>query len=282
MKNEHLNALRRTLDSAGVPRRATSALKVLEFGDASPVGNAKVHDATNRLILSLLATSELRECIHVTGEMRALTDPFHRNLCAAMAAREKGMFTVLYHAPEEHRASPDKLVRWNLSRWAAKTERKWWEELKTIDVIAQRAVDLRAYDTLDEIQFSVFGGRYILLQEKHSDAAPKRVWLIESEEINATLSEKAREFSARAVDVDESWYRDFSLNLSGMSARRMLLALRDGARMPSDELCALAEGLSSTAPRDALDALDAMAFVKNDASDKWHITAAGENFLKAY
>ena len=58
------------------------------------------------------------------------------------------------------------IVGWNLERWAYGKSRNWEDELRSIDVIANRSVDLFAFDTSREIQYTVFGNRHILLQEQ--------------------------------------------------------------------------------------------------------------------
>jgi hypothetical protein len=74
------------------------------------------------------------------------------------------------------------MLKWNLKKWTSKNKKRiWQEELKTIYSIANRSVSLYALDTSNEIQYSVFGYKYILLQEKHDDlATQKHTWLLES------------------------------------------------------------------------------------------------------
>lgn len=223
-------ALISTLDLTGLESPNPKRIKTLAFSSAKKQENKRVHQATNRLIFELLSTEDLGTCIHVTGEARAMTDPFHRQVCAEMRRRNKGSFFVLYNIPDDRRVSAAALVQWNLSRWASGTLSRWDEELRTIDVIAKRSVNLLAYNTLDEIQYSVFGDKYVLLQEKHSDnATSKRVWLLESEGVNSHLTERAKGFVAAAADIDEGLFREFIVNLSGTAARRCLSLLTKGA-----------------------------------------------------
>lgn len=276
-------ALISTLKLAGIANPKLDKIRTLEFSRANKKENKRVHDATNRLILDLLESEDLGTCIHVTGEMRALADPFHRQVCEEMRRRDKGSFHVLYHLPTDRHQNAAALVQWNLSRWAAGRTRRWDEELRTIDVIGNRSVDLLAYDTLQEIQYSVFGKKYVLLQEKHPDTSvSKRVWLLESDDINGHLSERARTFIDNAVNIDEGMFREFAVNLSGVAARRCLSKLEKGA-LEKDRV--LSDPLVSDFARDpqgSVDALKVMEFVKEDRAGRLHITPSGRKFLNSY
>lgn len=276
-------ALIDTLELAGVRIPKLRTISVLDFSSADKEENKKVHEATNLLILSLLSINELGECIHVTGEMRALTDPLHRQLCEEMQRRDMGNFQVLYNIPEEHRQNAAKIVRWNLSRWVTGKGRQWAEELRTIDVIANRSVDLLAYNTTNEIQYSVFGKKYILLQEKHRNKVlQKRVWLLKSEKLNELLVDRGRALIEKSGDIDEGLFREFTVNLSGAAARRMLVILIQNRNDNSNLLNDPFIRDFAADPQGALDALKVMDFVAEDDRERLSITPSGREFLSAF
>ena len=166
----------------------------------------------NEQLLQTLLSDTPGHCIHITGEMRALADPFHRRLCAELAKRANTRFTVVYDIPEEYSQSPDGVGKWNAQRWASKA---WTEKLSAMNLIGDAFVDVRAYNTLPEIQYSVCGNRYVLLQEKHSDEGdsrtpfPKRVWLLDSETLNAFLTARALNIVANAKGIPETLFKRF-------------------------------------------------------------------------
>ncbi|MBI5061674.1 MAG: hypothetical protein HZB67_05160 [Candidatus Aenigmarchaeota archaeon] len=276
-------ALFKTLELAGVKNPVPKKLKVLEFSKAKKDENRKVREAANFLIHDLLETNDLGTCIHVTGEMRALTDPFHRQICEEMKRRDKGSFHVLFNIPPERRQNAAALVAWNLSKWAEFRSRQWKEELRTIDVIANRSVNLLAYETLQDIQFSVFGHKYILLQEKHNDeVASKRIWLLESEAINGLLVERGRQFISGAVNIDEGLFREFAINLSGLVARWYLSKLEKKSIEKDNLLSDSFIRDFAQNPQGSLDALKIMGFIVESKYGLLNITSTGREFLSAY
>jgi hypothetical protein len=124
----------------------------IAFSPATADGNKTIHAKANEQLLQALLTES-------PGEMRALADPFHRRLCAELAKRANTKFTVVYDIPEEYSQSPDGVRKWNAQRWASKA---WTQKLSAMNLIGEAFVDVRAYNTLPEVQYSVFGNRYVL------------------------------------------------------------------------------------------------------------------------
>lgn len=271
-------ALEITLHEAGV--ELPDGYSTIAHGDASIEQNQEVHRQTNAILLDLLISGELGTCIHVTGEMRALLDPLHRQICLEMHRRGKEIFRVIFNVPEERRHDSIATVGWSLSRWDEK-KFGWKEQLRTVDVIGDRAVDLRAASTLDQIQYSVFGKKYILLQAKHQDLAPaKQLWLIESERLNDALTEKAKALFDAASEVDERGYRQFISALSGMASRIALRRLAESGsvsrrQISEEDLMPFEED----AP-EAIATLEAVNFVKPEPGDLLRITDAGIQYLR--
>lgn len=281
MDSSDNKALIDTLELVGINRRKLP--KIIAFSPANKQENKKVHEITNKLILDLIETNDLGECIHVTGEMRALTDPFHRRLCEEMRLRDKGSFHVLYNIPEKMQNDAISIVNWNLTRWTKKSVvREWTEELRSIDVIANCAVDLFAYNTENEVQYSVFGDKYIQLQEKHN-ATEKRIWLLESDDINSHLVDRGKNFIGKAIDINQHLFREFTLNLSGVAARRYLSKLSKKKFIDENKLLndAFVRDFAPD-PKGALDVLKTMEFVIEDAHKQLSITTEGREFLKSY
>jgi hypothetical protein len=90
-------ALSKTLEQAHLEHIKVEKIKWLAFADADVEQNEKVHRATNDLLLTLVVDGNPGRCIHVTGEMRALLDPFHREICAKkdVQARRQHLFCPL-------------------------------------------------------------------------------------------------------------------------------------------------------------------------------------------
>lgn len=270
--------LRETLEQAGIEEELP---RVISHG-LSRVDIKKTHRETNNLIQQSLNSNSLGECIHITGEMRALTDPFHRYICEEINHKEKDVFRVVYNLPKDRMSNSIEILKWNLESWASdSSDRKWYEELRTIYSIANRSVNLFALDTSNEIQYSVFGHKYILLQEKHKDRARnKHTWLLESESVNSLLTEKADELIKQSIDVDGGNYRNFTKNINSIASKRYLSLLSKNDSMPIEKL--LSDHIIkdfSESPEEILDTLKVMGFVRLMGTELMKITGAGREFI---
>lgn len=283
LAKEDAAALESTIAATGFTGTPKNA-DCIAFSPASSEGNKAVHAKANEQLLEALLNDNPGYCIHITGEMRALADPFHRRLCAELAKRANTRFTVVYDIPEEYSHSPDGVGKWNAKRWASKS---WTEKLSAMNLIGDAFVDVRAYNTLSEIQYSVFGNRYILLQEKHSDEgdsrkpSPKRVWLLDSETLNAYLTTRALDIVAKAKDIPESLFKRFFVRVSGVTAQNILARLaKDGATHTE---AILDKDLLAFDPQaaDDLEILEATGFIKSDDRSLVDITPDGRQFVEA-
>jgi hypothetical protein len=275
MRQQH-EALAQTLDLAGLGGLKEGKIKWLAFADPKVEQNEEVHRATNNLILHLMRQGKLGRCIHVTGEMRALLDPFHRELCAQMHRQDGSQFSILYNLPEDRRGDSNTAIGWSLKNWSEKGRRTWQEYLRTFDVIAERAVDVWASKDQSPVQYSVFGSKYVQLQEKHQDAQKaKRVWLLESSELNEALTEHGERLLAEAQDIDERLFRGFVTSLGDLGARSVLRKLAAGRPLPAEDLDDPTLRSFNASPLDSAYALKTMGFAVADKKGWWTISKVG-------
>lgn len=282
MNDKSRDLLIKTLEQAGVPSSDAEKVEVISWAGADPAENGRVHAKTNATIFELLRKNELGKCVHVTGGARALTDPYHRQMCEAMRSEHKEPFQVLYYVPIDIKEDSWGIVKWNLSRWGEKGFSDWRQKLLTLNMIGSRGVDLKAFDERSHFQYSVFGNRYIQVQGKHrDDALAKNVWLIKSENVNGRLTEIAEADLHKASDIDERCFKDFVSTLFTNTARIMLYKIMEGKVSTRDQL--LADKSISFIDPDAsekLAALQVMRFVDEDAIGHLVITADGRSFLQ--
>lgn len=278
LNENHEEYLRQTLDLLGFHGELP---KVIIHG-CSRESIKSVHLETNNLIKMNIENNSLGECIHITGEMKALIDPFHRYLCEVISQKEQKVFRMIFNLPKKYAQNTTKILEWNLESWASISPvRKWHEKLRTIYSIANRSVNLYASDTLNEIQYSVFGNKYILLQEKHKEKIrEKHTWLIESESVNTTLSMRAEELIKKSQDIDEGNYRRFTQNINSIAARRFLLLLKDNDSLPNENL--IEDGIANDfteSVQEVLESLIIMDFIKPIANGLVVITDSGREFI---
>lgn len=282
-KRDLKKALVDTLELAGIRRSAAQSAEIICGSDADPMENAKVHAKTNETLAELLIKDQLGKCIHVTGGARALTDPFHRQICEAIREEHKHPFQILYHVPASVASDSWDVVRWSLNVWGKKGVPTWREKLLTLKTIGSQSVDMKAFDERSKIQFSVFGDRFVQLQGVHPDnASAKQVWLIRSEEINNQLAELAEKDLSSAKDIDERIFKDFLATVFSNTSRHILHKLMEKGKLErsavlDDKFIAAVD----PAAQNKIEALKIAGFIARDAADAFKITKDGEAFLLA-
>lgn len=239
-----------TLEKAGITNFSKKNIKTLEYGFKGK-SRDKVHLETNKLLEKSFKNNSLGECIHITGEMRALTDPFHRYLCDQINKKNENVFKVVYNLPEEYSNNTIKIIERNLDNWSLNKGFNWIEELRTIYSIANRSVNLYSHNTTNEIQYSVFGNKYILFQGEHEDKSKeKHTWLLESESLNIALTQKAEKLIDISTDINEGHYRKFTQELNGFTAKKILSLLNREESLEDSQI------FSDTVIQDLTDSID--------------------------
>lgn len=277
--NCYIENLKKTLTYAGINDIKITEGMIKSYGFLEK-DRKNVHNQTNNLLKSSLDKNSLGECIHITGEMRALTDPFHRYLCDQINLKDKDVFKVVYNHPDIEMNNTVDMLKWNLKKWTSKNKKRiWQEELKTIYSIANRSVSLYALDTSNEIQYSVFGYKYILLQEKHDDlATQKHTWLLESESLNAELTLKAENYIKKAKKLEEGNYRKFTQELNNVSSQRFLSLISKSEKSIIELLEDKLAMDFTDSTQEILDTLRVMNFL-NINDNKVSITESGREFI---
>jgi hypothetical protein len=282
MEKADETALIQTLEHAGVSRADSSGVKLLEFGGPNGPDNDAVHFATNEKILGLINEGKLVRCLHVTGEMRALADPFHRRVCSEIRKRTGTKVSVVYNLPKDQRNTALGIAKWNADRWRATP---WADRLSALNLIGENIVDAFSYDTEDKIQFTVFGTRYVQLQEKHADLGRdgqprnKRVWLLESEYLHEALLASAQKIFKQGSEIPDALYKQVLVSLLGATSREIIRRLLT-AENKVDCRVVVDDSLRyfDDAALEHLAALKVMGFIKSDASDALELTDIGRQY----
>lgn len=277
------SALRETLELAGVA--SPGRWKCIDFGKPDGSGNESVRLHANDLLLTLAKENRVGRCVHITGEMRALADPFHRRICSEIRKRTDSKFSLVYDIPEQFRKTPEGLATWNAEKWKGNG---WADRLSAFNIIGEDIVDVYAYATLNSIQYSVFGDRFILLQGKHDDLSKtqateekkrKMVWLLESEQVHAALCESAEMTKEAAEVIPDSLFKQFSAAVHGVTSREILRRLIDAGgsdlreKIVDDDLHYFDQAAEST-----LAALKSIEFVRCSAAGGLQITSEGRQY----
>ncbi len=279
-------ALAVTVEQAGVGTIDPRKITWRAFGGPNKEENELVHEAANDLLVQLIKDKSVGHCIHVTGEMRALADPFHRRVCAEIYQRGQAKFSLIYNIPPSYRDSPEGVGQWNAESWRRSG---WVDRLSAFSIIGKDIVDVFAYDTLDKIQFTVFGDRYVLLQERHQDEVnknakggpiSKRVWLLACEKLNRAFGEKASAIKNDAEALPDALFRRFAVLIHGVTSREIISRLiKSGGSGLHDRIIDDTLRRYSSKADASLMALKTIGFVQCDHSGVLKITNEGRQYF---
>lgn len=204
MNDKHLHE---TLEKLGVDNLDISPSKVLGSSPPEKVENARVYALCNQIMLDELRGENLGPIYHVTGEMRAVSDPLHREVCR-MAWKQHGTPVVMMaHIPPERRKTGRDVWKWNTENWPPQL---WSNHLDVFHLFASGATALYMLPKAENMHFSLFGSKYVLLQEEHDhDAHVKRVWLLESERLRDALLPRVERCFKRTTELTSRLFHNF-------------------------------------------------------------------------
>jgi hypothetical protein len=254
-------------------------MKVLDYSSADQAGNVRLHTLTNRTLLKAVMSNSAGDCIHITGRMNALADPFHRRMCAEVARSGKGRFVVVYDAPSI-RDGAENLALHSAARWTRAT---WDDKLAAMRLIGEEFVDVLAAPTKDAVQYTVFGNKFVQLQGMHSDAAGapndgKPIWLIQHEEVNGFLTEKAKNTVDQSRDIPEAVFRNLFVRMNGVAAHNIIKALSSAGAATREGLLTKRFLDFDPAADEILDGLTELGLVALNLSGSYAMTSQGHHF----
>jgi hypothetical protein len=178
------NALHRTLRSLGAAHCVES--EILEYAPPSLRSIGVTYQHVNERLAQTLRKSPLA-IRHVTGEARALVDPFHRQILrrarAAGQPGELGCYLAGSDAPSAFDFLALQRAHWEFAEWS--------DFIDILGLVAEGDLRLHVMREQATVHFSLFGDDLVLLQdEHHHPTAEKWVWFLRSKELVDALSPK--------------------------------------------------------------------------------------------
>ena len=240
----------------------------------------EVHLATNLKIRECLEDSSLGTCMHITGRMNAMTDPFHSDLCTNIFRKTEIPFIFSYLDLGKPDRIPIDIVKQKKLMWP---HVDWLTSLSALKKEAQSQIQSYSVRQSSPVQFTVFGNRYVQLQSCHDDEGPgpvaKHVWLIESEGMHDVLLEHASSVISHASLVPANLFREAYDLILGFAARLVLKKLADADNTRFE--CAVLEASDfHEKPKQVLRALIEFDFVERGMSGQVTLTQQGRDLLE--
>jgi len=233
-----MNKLEETLQELGISGITTLKIETLLMSPADAEKNERLYKEVNeKYLLPLVKQQDLGECIHITGEMRALSDSSHRMVCREERKKYHNRIKLVCSLPpiskSKDRSSVfynttgSKILGWIKQDWKD-PNLKWSDYLDIFDLIGDDYVSLYSLPRPEKIHYSVFGDEYVLLQAHHEVGIHKKeVWFLKSRPICDELREEAKSTVKSAENVSFSVFKRFTLSLSSMKALEILFLLSE-------------------------------------------------------
>lgn len=264
------------------PGFSDKRMKILAHADPGKKDDAtKVHLSTNLKIRDCLERSSLGTCVHITGRMHAITDPFHSDLCTNIFRKTENPFKFSYFDQEDPDKDPIDIVRQKKIMWS---DVDWRTSLSALRKEAQSQIEAYSVAEKNQIQFTVFGEKFVQLQSRHDDegSAPvtKHVWLIESQVMHDALLEHAETVFSDARLVSANLFREAYDLISGMAAKYVLGSLSKTGVSDFDLALGLAADFHDD-PTQVLQALKEFGFLEMSETESVVISPAGRELLGA-
>jgi ribosomal protein S19E (S16A) len=151
-----------------------------------------------------------------------------------------------------------------------------------LNLLAEGTVNLFVLAEPQEIHFSIFGDRHVLLQDKHHHPTEKKwVWFIECPSLVRHLRLRVEELFSRARQISATSFDSFLSSLYAYETAEIARNLLQPRELP---LVAYLNGIDEDQQRAAVKRLDAIGFVAEqvDANGRscYELTGSGTQWLR--
>ena len=204
--------------------RERCSLAIQAESDPSELGNARVYGIANE---HMRTSSALRRSplIHVTGEMRAISDSIHQGVIKSYSEQDNPI-TMLCYVGNQEKADARQVILHNRRNWSPRVS--WREHFGALSLMVNGYVQVYATPEMEPIHYSVFGEGGVLLQSQHAHTVEKKyVWLIEDVRFNRFLRELAERSERQSKLIPSVLFREIFASICSTPALNLLLAIRD-------------------------------------------------------
>lgn len=209
MNDEYLKT---TLRKLGVGDMEIAPSSIIAASPPDKQGNAEVYNRCNEVMLGELQRQSLGSIFHVTGEMRAVSDPHHRQVCRIASRHYGAPIKMMAYIPADRKRTGRDIWNWNTRCWPPQS---WQNHLDAFHLFASQETILYGLPSPEAMHFSLFGDQYVLLQEEHDhDAHVKRVWLLKSGTLRAALVPRVEKCFRSATEIPARLFQNFAGLLS--------------------------------------------------------------------
>jgi len=198
---------------------------IIHYSPADEKLNELAYEKVNKIFLEIIQQIDYGDYIHITGEMKALADPLHRNCIRELYLQHKQQFRIIFSLPSNYQISAHSIKKYNKEKWK---DRNWVDHIDAFDILAENRVSIFNKYEREKSQYSLFGENLILFQSKHSpEQYIKEVWILESQELFKKLKKRAELIFSSSQFISPMIFTQFNSFLSTNSSLHLLFFLYD-------------------------------------------------------
>lgn len=200
-------------------------LEYLYYSPADKRENKKAYDCVNELLLDIIHDKDKGRYIHITGEMKALADPTHRNCINELYEQNGLQIEVVFSLPRDFPLNSAYIKKYNRETWK---NSNWIDHLESFDILGEKKAKL--FNKYRRIlpQYSLFGNRLILFQSKHKPREyVKKIWVVKSKALFKILEHRANLTIKNSEFIESTKFLHFNSSLSTTSSLHLLHFLYD-------------------------------------------------------
>jgi hypothetical protein len=287
-----MDKFEQTLKELGIKDAASLKIEKCLTSEADAEKNGLLYRAVNEeYLLPIVEEKNPGECIHITGEMRALADRSHRMVCRKMLEKYNDRFKMVCslsvmqkngdrtESARFCRTIGTDILKWIQEDWKD-PNLKWTDYIDIFDLLGDAEVGLYSLREPEKIHYSVFADEYVLLQASHPlGVHAKEVWLLRSRLLFEMLMERAKKIISHAKALPPSIFKELTLSVSNSTALHILFLLDERKKLTKEEL---REQIEDGAPfEDSYRNLKAAGFI-GEARDSSFVTEEGKEYLKLF
>ncbi len=204
-------------------------IEILEYSPALKEDNKNIYDEVNKSLLEIINDHENGEYLHITGEMRAFSDPIHREKIKILYEKRNYQIKTVFYLPSTLQISGHDILTYNKEHW---DETNWIDYLDAFDILGEGQALLYRVPEREELQYSLFGDELILFQSKHSSKVHiKEVWILKSRKLFKFLFNRAKNVINRSRFIHPMIFNDFKLSISNDATLHIMFLLLDNGKL---------------------------------------------------
>ncbi len=223
--NFEKNELVRSLNIIGIKDLRWSEIEICRFSPANKKENNSIYKSVNERLLEIADEEKEGEFIHITGEMKALTDPFHRKCIKKLYENNKQIFKIIFSLPPNYLMNEYYIKKYNIETWE---KSNWVDHIESFDILGENISRLYNNYERELIQYSLFGDELILFQSVHQALQYiKKVWIIESKYLFKKLLKNFERVLSGSQYINPLLFNQFNSSLSSNFGLNIISLLYD-------------------------------------------------------